>query len=60
MTVELPPGQGGRSSSVKEPNGGSSGSTCKWNPMVPPPGVPIKVATVHLHQRMQDSANLSS
>jgi len=57
MTAELPPGQGGRSSSVKEPNGGrdgpvdSSGSTGKWNPMVPPPlGVPMKVATMCLHQ----------
>ena len=45
MTVELPLGEGGRSISDKELSGsrdgpvGSSGSTVKRNPMVPPPGM---------------------
>jgi len=52
MTIELPMGEGGRSSSDKEPSGSrdgpvdSSGSTGKWNPMVPPPGVPMKAVTL--------------
>ena len=61
MTVELPLGEGGWSSSVKEFSGSrdgpvdSSGSTGKWNPIIPPPSVPKKVVMARLHQIMNQT-----